>query len=76
MNIFQALLCFATLTYMHVAFVKSPIVCLDHISHQWPHDGILRVEVLQGPGRESHSLEKSYLKELAVQHNLGLSHFK
>ncbi|OQR72092.1 membralin-like [Tropilaelaps mercedesae] len=76
----EALLCFATLSYMHCAFVRSPIVCLDHVSQRWPQDGVLRVEVVRDPGaaaaaEDGTALERSYLKELAIHHNHGTSHF-
>ncbi|XP_022706297.1 membralin-like isoform X2 [Varroa jacobsoni] len=63
---------------MHCAFVRSPIVCLDHVSQRWPQDGVLRVEVVRdskAPVKDQRSLERSYLKELAIRHNLGTSHF-
>ncbi|KAG0430314.1 hypothetical protein HPB47_022803 [Ixodes persulcatus] len=40
----KALVSFFVLAYIHAAFIRTPISCLDHMSQQWPQDGILRVE--------------------------------
>ena len=32
-----------TLAYLHVAFIRSPITCLQAV--EWPRDGVLRIEV-------------------------------
>lgn len=33
------------LAYIHIAFSRSPINCLEHVRDKWPRDGILRVEI-------------------------------
>src|SRR5207249_1955238 len=37
------------LAYLHVAFIRSPINCLDGIQNDWPKDGVLRVEIIVDP---------------------------
>lgn len=56
---------FFVLAYIHAAFIRTPISCLDHMSQQWPQDGILRVEILKdsSSSQEPYTLEQSYLKE-------------
>ncbi|KAM4810626.1 membralin [Rhinophrynus dorsalis] len=41
----KALLVLFILAYIHIAFSRSPINCLEHVREQWPRDGILRVEI-------------------------------
>lgn len=60
--LFQAILAFFVLTYIHIAFSRSPTNCLEHIRDDWPRDGILRVEILRNGG-EDYSIEKSYARE-------------
>uniref|UniRef100_A0A4D5RMA5 Putative cytochrome p450 9e2-like isoform x2 n=1 Tax=Ixodes scapularis TaxID=6945 RepID=A0A4D5RMA5_IXOSC len=61
----KALVSFFVLAYIHAAFIRTPISCLDHMSQQWPQDGILRVEILRdsSSSQEPYTLEQSYLKE-------------
>lgn len=33
------------LAYIHIAFSRSPINCLEYVRDKWPREGILRVEV-------------------------------
>ena len=33
------------LGYIHNAFSRTPINCLDHIKDKWPRDGVLRVVI-------------------------------
>lgn len=33
------------LGYIHNAFSRTPINCLDHVKDQWPRDGVLRVVI-------------------------------
>ena len=33
------------LAYIHNAFSRTPINCLDHVKDQWPRDGVLRVVI-------------------------------
>ncbi|CAN8003969.1 unnamed protein product [Ixodes hexagonus] len=64
-TLLKALVSFFVLAYIHAAFIRTPINCLDHMSQQWPQDGILRVEVLRdsSSSQEPYTLEQSYLKE-------------
>lgn len=41
----KALLVLFILAYIHIAFSRSPINCLEHVRDKWPRDGILRVEI-------------------------------
>ncbi|KAE8631801.1 hypothetical protein XENTR_v10001304 [Xenopus tropicalis] len=41
----KALLVLFILAYIHIAFSRSPINCLEHVREKWPRDGILRVEI-------------------------------
>ena len=41
----QAMTCFVILAYIHNAFSRTPINCLDHVKDQWPRDGVLRVVI-------------------------------
>lgn len=61
----KALVSFFVLAYIHAAFIRTPISCLDHMSQQWPQDGILRVEILRdsSSAHQPYTLEQSYLKE-------------
>ena len=43
--IFQAVTCFVILAYIHNAFSRTPIDCLDHVKDKWPRDGVLRVVI-------------------------------
>lgn len=65
----KALLSFFVLAYIHAAFIRMPINCLDHVRHQWPHDGILRIEILRDSSSspEPYTIEQSYLKEQRLQ---------
>lgn len=39
------------LAYIHIAFSRSPINCLEHVREKWPRDGILRVEIQRNSSR-------------------------
>lgn len=39
------------MAYIHIAFSRSPINCLEHIREKWPRDGILRVEIQRNSSR-------------------------
>uniref|UniRef100_A0ACB8F114 Uncharacterized protein n=1 Tax=Sphaerodactylus townsendi TaxID=933632 RepID=A0ACB8F114_9SAUR len=39
------------LAYIHIAFSRSPINCLEHVRDKWPRDGILRVEIQRNSTR-------------------------
>ncbi|KAM7447094.1 hypothetical protein ABFA07_004733 [Porites harrisoni] len=41
----KAMTCFVILAYIHNAFSRTPINCLDHVKDQWPRDGVLRVVI-------------------------------
>ena len=43
--IFQAVTCFVILAYIHNAFSRTPIDCLDNVKDKWPRDGVLRVVI-------------------------------
>ncbi|KAJ1523968.1 hypothetical protein ONE63_010514 [Megalurothrips usitatus] len=51
------------LIYIHVAFSRTPSNCLESIRHDWPRDGILRVEIVRGGVSDDYTVEKSYAKE-------------
>lgn len=51
------------LIYIHIAFSRTPTNCLEHIRHDWPRDGILRVEIVRGGVSEDYTVEMSYAKE-------------
>lgn len=41
----KAITCFVILAYIHNAFSRTPIDCLDHVKDKWPRDGVLRVVI-------------------------------
>ncbi|XP_062888199.1 membralin [Mobula hypostoma] len=47
----KALFVLFILAYIHIAFSRSPINCLEHIREKWPRDGILRVEIQRNSTR-------------------------
>ncbi len=42
MVLLKALLCFLMLIYVHVAFSRRPVHCLEDVKDTWPREGILR----------------------------------
>lgn len=48
---FQALFVLFILAYIHIAFSRSPINCLEAVRERWPRDGILRVEIQRNSSR-------------------------
>ncbi|KAL3251417.1 hypothetical protein MRX96_055159 [Rhipicephalus microplus] len=68
-TLLKALLSFFILAYIHAAFIRTPINCLEHVCHQWPQDGILRIEILHDTAAtaEPYTVEQSYLKEQRLQ---------
>lgn len=68
-TLLKALLSFFILAYIHAAFIRTPINCLEHVCHQWPQDGILRIEILHdtAASAEPYTVEQSYLKEQRLQ---------
>ncbi|XP_066491243.1 membralin isoform X2 [Tiliqua scincoides] len=47
----KALFVLFILVYIHIAFSRSPINCLEHVRDKWPRDGILRVEIQRNSSR-------------------------
>ncbi|XP_069503576.1 membralin isoform X2 [Ambystoma mexicanum] len=47
----KALFVLFILAYIHIAFSRSPINCLEHVRDRWPRDGILRVEIQRNSTR-------------------------
>ncbi|XP_028906425.1 membralin isoform X2 [Ornithorhynchus anatinus] len=47
----KALFVLFILAYIHIAFSRSPINCLEHVRDKWPRDGILRVEIQHNSSR-------------------------
>lgn len=49
----KALFVLFILAYIHIAFSRSPINCLEAVRDRWPRDGILRVEIQKNSSRAS-----------------------
>ncbi|TMS00969.1 Membralin [Larimichthys crocea] len=49
----KALFVLFILAYIHIAFSRSPINCLEVVRERWPRDGILRVEIQRNSSRAS-----------------------
>ncbi|XP_077390793.1 membralin [Festucalex cinctus] len=47
----KALFVLFILAYIHIAFSRSPIDCLEGVRERWPRDGILRVEIQRNSSR-------------------------
>ncbi|XP_056133083.1 membralin [Lampris incognitus] len=47
----KALFVLFILAYIHIAFSRSPINCLEPVREKWPRDGILRVEIQRNSSR-------------------------
>ncbi|XP_057696579.1 membralin isoform X2 [Corythoichthys intestinalis] len=47
----KALFVLFILAYIHIAFSRSPINCLEGVRERWPRDGILRVEIHRNSSR-------------------------
>ncbi|XP_018518017.1 membralin isoform X3 [Lates calcarifer] len=47
----KALFVLFILAYIHIAFSRSPINCLEAVRERWPRDGILRVEIQRNSSR-------------------------
>ncbi|XP_013855767.1 membralin isoform X3 [Austrofundulus limnaeus] len=54
----KALFVLFILAYIHIAFSRSPINCLEGVRDRWPRDGILRVEIQRNSSRASVFLQK------------------
>ena len=50
------------LVYIHLAFARHPVKCLEEVKDTWPRDGILRVEIMKEPP-ETYGIDASYEKE-------------
>uniref|UniRef100_T1JGY6 Membralin n=1 Tax=Strigamia maritima TaxID=126957 RepID=T1JGY6_STRMM len=66
MVLLKALGALFILAYIHTAFSRSPINCLDHVQKDWPRDGILRVEIVRN-SENNYSIEDSYQKEQRIR---------
>jgi len=62
----KAIICFASLVYIHIAYARNPVQCLEDIKGSWPRDGILRVEIMKNPP-DQYTVEQSYEKERTMQ---------
>ncbi|KAJ4943237.1 hypothetical protein JOQ06_005741 [Pogonophryne albipinna] len=47
----KALFVLFILAYIHIAFSRSPINCLEAVRERWPRDGLLRVEIQRNSSR-------------------------
>ena len=66
MILLKAIIFFLSLIYIHVAYARHPVQCLESIKDTWPRDGILRVEIMKNPP-EHYTVEQSYEKERDLQ---------
>lgn len=64
----QALFVLFILAYIHIAFSRSPINCLEVVRERWPRDGILRVEIQRNSSRASVFLQ--YYDSTGIQEEL------
>ncbi|XP_041358016.1 membralin-like [Gigantopelta aegis] len=58
----KALAVLGILVYIHIAFARTPINCLQHVQKTWPRHGILRVEIVKNAS-DNYSINNSYEKE-------------
>ena len=66
MILLKAIICVLSLMYIHIAYARRPVQCLEEIKGTWPRDGILRVEIMSNPP-EGYTVEDSYKKERTLQ---------
>uniref|UniRef100_UPI0037E7958D membralin isoform X2 n=2 Tax=Semicossyphus pulcher TaxID=241346 RepID=UPI0037E7958D len=64
----KALFVLFILAYIHIAFSRSPINCLEAVRERWPRDGILRVEIQRNSSRASVFLQ--YYDSTGLQEEL------
>ncbi|CAJ1059510.1 membralin isoform X2 [Xyrichtys novacula] len=64
----KALFVLFILAYIHIAFSRSPINCLEAVRERWPRDGILRVEIQRNSSRASVFLQ--YYDSTGLQEDL------
>ncbi|XP_053709501.1 membralin isoform X1 [Synchiropus splendidus] len=65
----KALFVLFILAYIHIAFSRSPINCLEAVRERWPRDGILRVEIQRNSSRVPIFLQ--YYDSSGFQEDLG-----
>ncbi|KAM6921793.1 membralin isoform 1-T1 [Xenentodon cancila] len=65
----KALFVLFILAYIHIAFSRSPINCLEAVRERWPRDGILRVEIQRNSSRAPVFLQ--HYDPADVQEELG-----
>lgn len=69
------------LAYIHNAFSRTPIDCLDHIKDKWPRDGVLRVVISRNSGM-SRLAENDTIRtnisnsSISEAFNINTSHFE
>merc|ERR1719414_677193 len=66
MLLLKAVFCLLILVYIHLAFARHPVKCLEEVKETWPRDGILRVEIMKG-APENYGIDASYEKERNLQ---------
>ncbi|KAI3368397.1 hypothetical protein L3Q82_008105 [Scortum barcoo] len=64
----KALFVLFILAYIHIAFSRAPINCLEVVRERWPRDGILRVEIQRNSSRASVFLQ--YYDSTGLQEEL------
>lgn len=69
MLLLKAVACLLILVYIHLAFARHPVKCLEDVKDTWPKEGILRVEIMRSPP-DSYDIEASYEKERQMQRYL------
>uniref|UniRef100_H3CGL0 Transmembrane protein 259 n=1 Tax=Tetraodon nigroviridis TaxID=99883 RepID=H3CGL0_TETNG len=66
----KALFVLFILAYIHIAFSRSPINCLEVVRERWPRDGILRVEIQKNSSRAAIFMQ--YYDSTHLEEELGL----
>uniref|UniRef100_A0A3B3ZAU9 Uncharacterized protein n=1 Tax=Periophthalmus magnuspinnatus TaxID=409849 RepID=A0A3B3ZAU9_9GOBI len=70
----KALFVLFILAYIHIAFSRSPINCLEGVRERWPRDGILRVEIQKNSTRAPVFLQyydSSFQEEMGAEDTGG-----
>ena len=74
----QGITCFVVLAYIHNAFSRTPINCLENHKESWPRDGVLRVVIARGSsqrhektGNDLLNLTKSSPPETYINASIG-----
>ncbi|XP_028299428.1 membralin isoform X1 [Gouania willdenowi] len=60
----KALFVLFILAYIHMAFSRSPIDCLEEVREGWPRDGILRVQIMRNSSQQGVPLTQLSLAAL------------